>query len=110
MATGYLENNNFESLHSSQLQHQKGDPAILKRAEPIHVRGHRAIDNVSELPNFDPPLTSRAAAAVLGLSYSNFKKMRARGEGPTYYKTERGTIRYLLSWVKEYQVKRTIVH
>ena len=110
MSTDYLQHNNFESLHSSELLTPKRGPSVLKRVEPIHVRGHRAIDDVSKLSNFDPPLTSRAAAALLGLSYSNFRKMRTRSEGPSYYKTERGTIRYLLSWVKEYQEKRKITH
>ena len=90
MSTNYLSDNNFESLHSNQLQPQKV--------------------TVAEFENNDPALTESVAAALLGIAAGTLRKMRSRKQGPDYFRTETGTVRYLLSAVLAYRARRTVKH
>jgi predicted DNA-binding transcriptional regulator AlpA len=108
MSTSYLSNNNYESLHSDELQRQHAAEqatSVSRAPQPTKV-----ITDVAQLENNDPALTSRVAAAVLGIAPGTFSKMRQRKQGPNYYKTETGTIRYLLSEVLAYRARRTVKH
>lgn len=71
---------------------------------------HRVITRVEDLENLDPVLTTKVAAALLGLSISNLKKLRQRKQGPEYFRTEGGSVRYLLSAVLQYRASRTVHH
>ena len=107
MSTSYLSNNNFESLHSNQLQPKSARPSVNSA---VPAPGDRVLTDIAQLENADPPMNTHAAAALLGMSYSTVKKMRQRKQGPDYYKTESGAVRYLLSAGLAYRAKRTVKH
>ena len=70
----------------------------------------RKVTSAEDLANHNPALTTRVAASLLGMSISNLKKMRQRKQGPDYFRTETGSIRYMLSAVLRYRLNRTIRH
>ncbi len=107
MSTSYLSNDNFESLHSNQLQPK---PARPSASTPSGSAIQLLITDIARLENADPAMNTRATAALLGMSYSTVKKMRQRKQGPDYYKTESGAVRYLLSAVLAYRATRTVKH
>jgi hypothetical protein len=109
MSASYLRNNNFESVHSSQLHPPRRataiPPATVSSPVPQPI-----ITDVAQLENYDPAITNRVAAALLGMEPGTLKKMRRRQQGPDYFKTESGAVRYLLSAVLDYRARRTVKH
>src|SRR3954463_10207428 len=100
MSPSYMQRNNFESMHSSQLQPQhREDPRPSASPESV-------VTDVAQLANYDPVLTNRVAATLLGIVPDTLEKMRQRKQGPDYFKTESGAIRYVLSDVLDYRAKR----
>src|SRR4051794_28871424 len=103
MSTNYLSNYNFESLNSDQLQPRKDTGAKLKTTVPPPPGPPKVITDVAELENNDPALTESVAAALLGMARGTLKKMRSRKQGPDYFRTETGSVHYLLSAVLDYR-------